>query len=94
MHASPVEIFSPLAVFGVCEEIDHNPVLAGEIRITVGDEFIPLHPESVPPLTGGHAPLSADTSYHIDQFGVSPRLPAGRTDRPQGSVNRGAGQKI
>ena len=31
------------SVFGVDEQIDHHPVIGCEIRLPIGDQFIPLH---------------------------------------------------
>jgi hypothetical protein len=41
--AGPVLIVALGAVLGVGAEVDHNPAVGTEIRIPVGNQFIPVH---------------------------------------------------
>jgi hypothetical protein len=60
-----------LSVFGVGAQIDHNPVVGGEIRFPIGLQLVPLYFELVPSLAGRHTPLAANTSGCIYQFAVT-----------------------
>ena len=70
--AGPVLIVALGAILGVGAEGDHNPAVGTEIRIPVGNQFIPVHFSFIPALASRHAPLAAYTSEGIGLFGVSP----------------------
>ena len=55
----------------VCAQIDHNPVIGGEIRFPVGLQLVTLYLELVPPLAGRHTPLAANASGCVHQFAVT-----------------------
>jgi hypothetical protein len=80
------------AVFGVGAKIDHHPAVGGEIRISVGNQFVPVHFQFIPALASGHAPLTADASEGISQFGVAVRLPESLANRYNCRRHRGSGQ--
>jgi hypothetical protein len=85
----PVHIGLSQAVFGVDEQIDHGPVIGREIRLLVSDELIPFHF-----FAGRHTTFASDASRRINQFSVPSRLCVPNARRPQGRVDRGAGQKF
>jgi hypothetical protein len=91
--AGPVRIGFHGTVFGVNEQIDHDPVVGSKIYLPIGDQFISFHFQFVPPFACGHATLAADASSRVNEFPISLCLPLSYANGAERRINGGTGQK-